>query len=395
MVDSTNTGTIVLFSARYLPNMGGVEFFTAHLAEHLAYRGNEVIVVTTEPTSDTTCDTRRQIGDGTMEVIRLESFGPKRMPFAKRNAHNRKLLAQLKDKAPFNALINTRFYDLSTRAARLCKRVGVRPVLIDHGTGYIKFESKLLSFASRTAEHAITANLKRFPIDYYGVSRDASVWLRNFGIESRGEIHNALDSAQFVSQRSARDFRNDFGIDSNTICIAYAARLLADKGADVMLESARQLQDNHHMHFFLAGTGPLEEEAREASRELANLDYLGMLNHADLAALLSTCNVFCLPTRYSEGLPTSLLEAAACSCALVSSHAGGVDEIIPTEDYGIILKHAEAEDLVEALQTLSDDSVRLERLQQKANSHVRERFTWDSTVCELLTAFQRADAGSA
>lgn len=393
MGDTKRTWPIVLFSARYLPSVGGVEFFTANLGEHLASQGREVIVVTTEPASSTSQDVRRTVGDGTMEVLRLDSFGPVRMPFARRNARNRALLTRLEDRAPFHALINTRFYDLSTQAARLCRRMGVRPVLIDHGTGYIKFESRVLSFASKTAEHAITANLKRYPVDYYGVSQDASRWLRNFGITSCGEIHNALDSAQFASQASDRDFRVEFGIGDHTVCIAYAARLLADKGADVMLEAARALRENQHIHFFLAGTGPLEDEVREASRELPNLDYVGMLNHADLAALLSTCDVFCLPTRYSEGLPTSLLEAAACSCALVSSHAGGVDEIIPTQDHGVILKHAEATDLVRALMMLTEDPDRLRMLQQTAREFVSEQFSWDHTVSELLAAFDRAEQG--
>jgi glycosyltransferase involved in cell wall biosynthesis len=118
-----------------------------------------------------------------------------------------------------------------------------------------------------------------------------------------------------------------------------------------------------------------------------------MLNHADLAALLSTCDVFCLPTRYSEGLPTSLLEAAACSCALVSSHAGGVDEIIPTQDHGVILKHAEATDLVRALMMLTEDPDRLRMLQQTAREFVSEQFSWDHTVSELLAAFDRAEQG--
>lgn len=390
MTDTLGTRPIVLFSARYLPNMGGVEFFTANLGEHLASQGHEVVVVTTEPTDDTTQDVRHAIGNGTMEVQRLDSFGPARMPFAKRNAHNRALLTRLKDRAPFHALINTRFYDLSTLAARLCNRVGVRPVLIDHGTGYIKFESRLLSFASRTAEHAITTNLKRYPTDYYGVSRDASHWLGNFGIESCGEIHNALDAAAFVAQKSNRDFREEYGVAEGTVCVAYAARLLADKGADVVLEAARMLRDNPRIHFFVAGAGPLEEEVRAASQDLSNLTYVGMLSHADLAALLTRCDVFCLPTKYSEGLPTSLLEAAACSCALVSSHAGGVDEIIPTQDHGVILEQAKAQDLLTALEMLAENPTRLHALQRTAFDYVGREFSWDHTATELTKAFMRA-----
>lgn len=390
MAASQTTKPIVLFSARFLPNVGGVEFFTNNLGRQLASMGHEVLVVTTEPTDDPAADARVSLGDGSFEVMRLNSWGPKRIPFIKRDRHYRESRARLKALGSFNALINTRFYDLSQMAASLCHRMGVKPVLIDHGTGYIAFPSAILSFAAKTAEHLLTANLRRHPIDFYGVSKDASKWIARFGITSCGEIHNALDADAFVAGQSGRDFRSEQGIAPGTLCVAYAARLLEEKGADAMMEAARLLKDDTRLHFFIAGTGPLEQDVAAAAAELDNLTYVGVLNHPDLAALLLACDVFCLPTRYCEGLPTSLLEAGACSDALVASHAGGVDEIIPSGDYGIILESPTAEAVAGALTSLAEDSERVSLLKAKAHDWICERFTWESTAQEVLKAFSRA-----
>lgn len=391
MADDITTWPIVLFSARYLPNMGGVEFFTDNLGRRLASMGHDVLVVTTEPTDAPEADARRLMGDGSFEVLRLGSWGPQRMPFVRKDGRYREVVARIKALGRFHALINTRFYDLSHIAARLCGEVGVRPVLIDHGTGYITFPSKVLSLASKAAEHAITARLKRCPIDYYGVSRDASRWLGNFGIESHGEIHNAIDADAFVGQRSDRDFRAENGIADDVLCVAYAARLLPEKGADTIVEAARLLASDSRLHFFVAGTGPMEDEVAAAAGELPNMTHVGMLGHPDLASLLMGSDVFCLPTRYAEGLPTSLLEAGACGCALVASHAGGVEEIIPTPEHGIVLDSPTKEAVAAVLGGLAGDPERLQALKEKARARVCERFTWESTAQELLQAFSSAN----
>ena len=382
---------VVIFSARYLPSVGGVEFFSKNLGNQLASMGYDVLVVTTEPTDDASGDGRRGVGEGTFEVFRLGSWGPQRAPFVRRDARYRALQARLGGLGGFHALINTRLYDLSQVAAQLCERLGVRPVLIDHGTGYIAFKNPVLSVASKVAEHAMTARLRRHPIDCYGVSRDASRWLGNFGIASCGEIHNALDAEAFVDKQSGRDFRGEAGLSDATLCVAFAGRLLPEKGADTIISAARQLAGDERMHFFIAGRGPMEQEVASAAAELGNLTYVGVLDHPDLAALLCQSDVFCFPTRYSEGLPTSLLEAGACGCALVSSRAGGVEEIIPTADAGVILDNPTATDVAGLLRELSGDHGRLASLKQGAKRNVCERFTWGATAQELLQAFSSKD----
>lgn len=391
MGSDASTRTIVLFSARYLPSVGGVEFFTANLGRQLASMGYDVMVVTTEQANDPSSDSRQQVGSGTFEVLRLDSWGPTRMPFARKSRHNRVVLDRIRRLDDFHALINTRFYDLSRIAVSLCKKKGVKPVLIDHGTGYIRFPSAALSLASKTAEHVITANLKRYPVDYYGVSKDASQWLGNFGISSYGEIHNALDATSFVEHQSGRDFRAEYAVEEGVLCVTFAARLLEEKGADTIVDAARKLKGERRLHFFVAGRGPMEEVVSKASEELPNLTYVGTLDHPDLAALLLEGDVFCLPTRYSEGLPTSLLEAGACSSALVASRAGGVGEIIPDREHGIILESPTSDHVVEALLELAADPSHVDLLKQNAHRRICECFTWESTAREVLAAFEKSN----
>lgn len=384
--------TIVIFSARYLPSMGGVENFSHNLACQLARTGHEVLVVCCERADDTTGDARQQVGTGSVEVLRLSSFGPTRMPFVRMDVRTRALWGRLETLDDACVLINTRFYDLSTRAAALCRAKGIRPVLLDHSTGYISFDNPVLALASRVYDHAQTARLRPAQVDFYGVSRDSSAWLAHFGITSCGQIHNALDADGFVAQAATRDWRGELGIAPDALCVCFAARLLAEKGADTMIEVARQVT-GEAIHLVIAGAGPMEDEVRHAAAELPKLSYVGRLAHPDLAALLLASDVFCFPTRYGEGLPTSLLEAAACGCALMATRAGGVGEIIPDAAHGVVLSSPDAEHVTKTLRELATDPSRLRSLQHAASEHVRTHFSWESTEQEARTAFVHARRG--
>ena len=57
-----------------------------------------------------------------------------------------------------------------------------------------------------------------------------------------------------------------------------------------------------------------------------------------MTALLKETNIFCLPSD-SEGMPTSVLEAAACKCYIVTTKYGGAKELILDDSYGIVMEN--------------------------------------------------------
>lgn len=394
----THKGTIAYFSARYLPSMGGVEFFTRSLSQELARRGYDVIVVTTEPDPDGTCADELALGQdmgeksegaGSVFVVRLDSWGWSRVPFVRWSARSREGLRRVREAAPCFSLVNTRFYGLSRVGVRLMGRLGVRSVLIDHGSNYVSGGSALLSAGVRALEHLLTARLKRMPVDFVGVSATSSEWLRTFGITSCGEVNNAIDADAFAAQASERDLLGECGIGEGTLSVVYAGRLIEDKGVRELLEAARSLAGRDGIRLVVAGAGPLEGEVASAAAELPNLDFVGRLDHTDLARLLVQADVLCLPS-WSEGYATTILEAASCGCALVYTPTGGAAEMIPTDDYGIVIDKHDARGIERALERLADDRALLARLKENASRRVREVSSWGHTADQALAACEAA-----
>lgn len=380
--------TLIYFSAKYLPSMGGVEFFTDNLCKELLSRGYEIYIVCIG-----TADTFSPIADSQshsenhLNIVRLHGWGWKRAPFIYWDSHTKACINKIKSLHPDYIMINTRLYGLSRYAVKLANSLGMRPVLLDHGTSHVALSNSLLSYLSAKAEHVVTQRLKMFDIDYYGISEQSSNWLKHFGIKSCGEINNAIDAQRFIAMRSERNYRSEFAIDDNVLLVIFAGRLLEIKGIDIFLNAARKLSHNKKLHFFVAGTGELQQKVVQMQHALPNLNYLGRLNHSDLAALLTDGDIFCLPS-VSEGMPTSLLEAAVCSTALITTKVGGVKEIIPDASHGIILPDRSVKSLVQAISTLEKDRKLLSQLKQNEEQFVKKEINWSHTANQAIAALE-------
>ena len=75
----------------------------------------------------------------------------------------------------------------------------------------------------------------------------------------------------------------------------------------------------------------------------------------NIVALLKETDIFCLPTVFPEGLPTSVLEAIACKCFVITTDRGGSKEVIINRDYGIIMNSNESEEVYKNLVEVLND----------------------------------------
>jgi len=96
-------------------------------------------------------------------------------------------------------------------------------------------------------------------------------------------------------------------------------------------------------------------------------------------------DVMALPSYYREGVPRSLIEAAASGLALVTTDLAGCREVV--SDHGIDGLHVEPRDaasLARCLKMLDDDRDLVERLgmraRERALAHFDERAVIRSTI---------------
>jgi glycosyltransferase involved in cell wall biosynthesis len=170
--------------------------------------------------------------------------------------------------------------------------------------------------------------------------------------------------------------------------IVLAARMLWDKGVGEFVEAARILQaEARKVRFILAGTPDPGNPAAIPEELLRNwaasgpVEWLGHVD--DMPALYAAADIVVLPS-YREGLPKSLIEAAACARPLITTDAPGCREVVSHEENGLLVPVCDAKALARAIARLCDDPALSRRLglaaRDKALAQFDERIIIERTI---------------
>lgn len=379
--------TYCIFSAFYLPHVGGVEKYTSNLARALIGRGDKVIVVTTATGE---YDAHEESPCEGLTVFRLPSFAllGGRFPIPRRDATYRRIRNTLRKLPVDYVIVNTRFYLHSLEGLRLARARRIKPVLIEHGSAHLTMGGGIVDKVVGFYEHFITAFVKRYNPVFYAVSQMGCVWLEHFGIFARGVLSNSIDAKSFRATSTNRDFRGEYGVADESLACVFVGRFVPEKGIACILEAARMLQSRSDVSFLLAGDGPMRAEVENA--RLSNVHCVGRLSEGDVAALLETADVFVLPSR-SEGFSTSLLECAATSTPPIVTHVGGVDELVPTSEYGHVISKASADEVVSSIERFADDPLLAPAMGARLRKLVESEFSWGVTAEKVRVACMKAN----
>jgi len=137
------------------------------------------------------------------------------------------------------------------------------------------------------------------------------------------------------------------------ITMGFAGRLLTDKGIRALVAAHGILRgQGHDINLIIAGNPDLAnpatvllEEAQEWSRQ-PGITWLGHID--DIVSLWRRSHFGVLPS-HREGLPMSLLEAAACGRPMIAADAPGCREIVIDDQTGLLVPIEDPPRLAEAI----------------------------------------------
>jgi mannose/cellobiose epimerase-like protein (N-acyl-D-glucosamine 2-epimerase family)/glycosyltransferase involved in cell wall biosynthesis len=175
--------------------------------------------------------------------------------------------------------------------------------------------------------------------------------------------------------------------------MAFVGRLVASKGIRTLLAAHERLgQRGRDVRLLIAGLPDPANPTSISSREIEawtrrpNVKHLGFV--ADIAALWACAHIAVLPS-HREGLPLSLLEAAACGRPLVATDVPGCREIARADVNALLVPLGDAGALADAIDQLAADS-QLRRQFGKASRELVERtFSSERIGSDLVALYQR------
>ena len=159
--------------------------------------------------------------------------------------------------------------------------------------------------------------------------------------------------------------------------VAMASRLLRDKGVSEFIAAARLLHNRGvSVNFWLIGAPDLENPASVTQKEFEFWKSDGVVkclgHRMDVIYLYSKANIVTLPSYYGEGVPKSLIEAAACGRAVVTTDMPGCRDAIEPNVSGLLVPARDSEALANAIEKLVYDS-ELRQKMGKAGRALAER----------------------
>jgi len=174
--------------------------------------------------------------------------------------------------------------------------------------------------------------------------------------------------------------------------LGFVGRLLDDKGIRTLVAAHQLLRTRvPKAQLLIAGTpdpanpaSVTEGEARSWN-ELPGITWLGQVN--DIADFWARIHVAVLPSR-REGLPLSLLEAAACGRALIASDVPGCREVVVQEQTGLLFPVDDVPALADAMERLAADPQLRARCAMAARTRVVERFAGEIIGRQIIELYR-------
>jgi glycosyltransferase involved in cell wall biosynthesis len=176
--------------------------------------------------------------------------------------------------------------------------------------------------------------------------------------------------------------------------------MLWPKGIGELVQAARILRERGvAVRIRLVGMPDTTSRVAVPAGQLAQWQAEGLVewmgHRDDIPELWRTSNIAVLPSYYREGVPRSLLEAAACGRAIVTTDMPGCREIVEHGVNGLLVPPRDASALADAIAQLAADAAMRRRMGQAGRALVEKVFSEESTVEQTLAVYRRLVDGRA
>jgi len=231
--------------------------------------------------------------------------------------------------------------------------------------------------------HWITRFLNKLTFNWQtaviAVSKDVEQSIRK-SIHPKAEvitILNGVNTQKFVRDQAAGDaLKQTLNIPTDSKVIGTIAVFRFQKRLAEWLSLAAAVHKKHHeVYFLMVGTGLLEEELKSEAKKLGISDRVIMPgSQADVIPWVSLIDIYLMTSKF-EGLPIALLEAMSMKCAIVTTDAGGIKEVVRHGQDGLMSATDEWKTLEGHLENLLENPDKRKALSFAARQRIEEAFS--------------------
>jgi glycosyltransferase involved in cell wall biosynthesis len=384
---------LLIFSPYFPPHVGGLEGYVRDLnAELIELELVEAITVLTAriPTEAPPCERLapdyRVVRHPAVELIpNFPCPAPWQRGFAEsvRSALNRREHDVV--------VCHTRFFLSSLAALAYSRATGLPLIHVEHGSDYVHLGTRTHSTAARLYDLTAGRLVLRHAQAVVAISQAAARFVHELAGREAQVIYRGVDQARYDAVRPCPEL---LAWSAGRPTATFVGRLIDGKGVADLVEAFVGLERSDAL-LCIVGDGPRRNELEalcNAHGLQARCKFTGYQPEQRALEMIRASDVIVNPS-YTEGLPTSVLEASLLGRAVVASDVGGTPEVVSNDHSALLVPAGDVLALKRALDRLLTDAALRARLGQAAREGAIERFD-RSTGAHSFSVLARQLSGS-
>jgi glycosyltransferase involved in cell wall biosynthesis len=202
-------------------------------------------------------------------------------------------------------------------------------------------------------------------------------------------VHEGID-LEHVRAAPPVKVHEVFWLPHHAPVVGNVAALVPHKGQRHLIEAAHLVvRDVPDARFLILGEGELREQLERQVRD-HHLEKHVLLPgfRTDVVGCIKGCDLFVM-SSVTEGLGTSLLDAMACSKAIVATRTGGIPEVVDDGVNGVLVQPRDPHGMAAAIVRLLGNNGERRRMGEAGLERLREHFTIERMVAETAAVYAR------
>jgi len=268
-------------------------------------------------------------------------------------------------------ITNTRFYPFTVLGWILSHLYKIPLIHLEHGSNHIISNKKYIESFGKVFDHIIGTLIVKYSTTNVGVSKAAKKFIEHLGAEEAEIIYNGLDLSKFDNAVQIKDFQKQ-----DKIVLIFIGRLVYLKGIQDLIKIIPELPEK--VILYIIGDGPYRDYLERLAKEIPGdkIKFIGEQPLEKVPSLLKCADIAINPS-YSEGLPTTVIEACAAGCAVIATDVGGTGEIIEDGRTGFLIPAANLEILKTKIELLSNNEDLRKTMGQAARLSIENNFSFE------------------
>lgn len=214
--------------------------------------------------------------------------------------------------------------------------------------------------------------------------------------ENISVLYNGIDIEYWRRGKANPVLKKELGLSENDLLVGTVARITYDKDLHTFYKTAEILaKSTLNIKFVIVGDGN-GNELEKAKQEVTKLGLEKLIlftgHRTDLRNIYASFDLFLMTSR-TEGLPNTILEAMAMEIPVVSTHVGGIGELIIDQKTGLLYSVGAFHDLAEGVLLLLKNKEKRSLFAIKSRKQVEENFNFYQRVKLLEGLYLFFDSG--